>query len=180
MIPANRVNLFTSDRAENSVMQTITIAVSTIIIAAGMVTVPNIVNNGRDDRVKADLVSIGLAEDFQASNTGTYIGDTSILQSNGGTQINLSSATWTKITLTSSTGYGILGISESGKVFIINASIEKPVFIGEVKFDGEGANKSVRANSFELRPDANSVGTTAKMTESGFTTADIYTATKNP
>ena len=167
------------DSAENSIMQTITVAVSAILVSAGMITIPNIVNNGRDDRVRADLVSIGLAEDFQASNTGTYIGDTSVLRSTGGTQINLAGSTWTKITLDSPTGYGVLGVSQSGNVFVINASLDKAIIVGSVKFNGEGAGKTIKPASFVAHTGSNATYVADQMIQSGFEAADVYTAQRN-
>jgi len=171
----------TSDRAENSIMQTITLAVSAIIIASGMIVVPNIVNNNRNDRVRADLVSIGLAEDFQASNTGTYVDNTSVLRSTGGTTIALTPTTWTLISIQSSTGYSIIGVSEAGYVYIINASMDKPFLVGNVELDGEGANKTIKAGSFTIREGSTADQTKASdlMTDGGFTAEKIYAAPRN-
>ena len=51
-----------SDAAENSIMQTITIAVSAILIAAGLVTAPGLINNARDNNATGDLANIAYAE----------------------------------------------------------------------------------------------------------------------
>jgi len=60
------------DRAENSIMQTITIAVSAILIAAGLVTAPGLINNARDNNAKTDLANIAYAQEFVLSVQGTY------------------------------------------------------------------------------------------------------------
>ena len=168
------------DSAESSVMQTITIAVSSILIMAGMIVVPNLVNNGRDDQLKTDLISITLAEDFRSSNTGDYSPDLSVLKANGGSHINLTSTTWTKLKLNNTNGYGVLGISKSGSVFVINGSLKKPVKVGAVKFNGEGPSKTVKAGSFVARVgDSKAASAAATFTNSGFSAADVYTAIKN-
>ena len=41
-----------NDIAENSIMQTISIAVSAILIAAGLITAPSLINNARDVNAK--------------------------------------------------------------------------------------------------------------------------------
>jgi len=169
-----------SDVAESSVMQTITIAVSAILIMAGMVTVPNLVNNGRDDQLKTDLISITLAEDFRSSNTGDYAPDLNVLKSQGGTRIYLTATTWTLLRLSNTTGYGVLGVSKSGSVFVINGSLKKPVKVGSVKFNGEGVSKTIKAGSFVARAgDSKAAAAAAALTNSGFTAADVYATVKN-
>jgi hypothetical protein len=65
--------LLHSDRAENSIMQTISIAVSAILIAAGLVTAPGLINNARDNNAKTDLANIAYAEEFVLSVGNHYI-----------------------------------------------------------------------------------------------------------
>jgi len=60
------------DEAENSIMQTITIAVSAILIAAGLVTAPGLINNARDNNARTDLANIAYAQEFYLSTTGHY------------------------------------------------------------------------------------------------------------
>jgi hypothetical protein len=63
---------FQSDQAENSIMQTITIAVSAILIAAGLVTAPGLINNARDNNATTDLANIAYAEEMFMGTTGQY------------------------------------------------------------------------------------------------------------
>lgn len=58
-----------NDSAENSIMQTITIAVSAILIAAGLVTAPGLINNARDNNATGDLANIAYAEAAVESNS---------------------------------------------------------------------------------------------------------------
>jgi sugar lactone lactonase YvrE len=60
------------DSAENSIMQTITIAVSAILIAAGLVTAPGLINNARDNNATTDLANIAYGEEFMLSDQGVY------------------------------------------------------------------------------------------------------------
>jgi len=61
-----------NEYAENSIMQTITIAVSAILIAAGLVTAPGLINNARDNNARTDLANIAYAQEFYLSTTGHY------------------------------------------------------------------------------------------------------------
>ena len=63
---------FAADSAENSIMQTITIAVSAILIASGLVTAPGLINNARDNNATGDLANIAYAQEFLLSNQGIY------------------------------------------------------------------------------------------------------------
>jgi len=60
------------DDAENSIMQTITIAVSAILIAAGLVTAPGLINNARDNNATTDLANSALAEESLLAADGKY------------------------------------------------------------------------------------------------------------
>jgi len=60
------------DAAENSIMQTISIAVSAILIAAGLITAPSLINNARDVNAKQDLANIALAQEYAIANDGYY------------------------------------------------------------------------------------------------------------
>jgi len=68
----NFARLLRSDRAENSIMQTITIAVSAILIAAGLVTAPGLINNARDNNARTDLANIAYGQEFALSDVGHY------------------------------------------------------------------------------------------------------------
>lgn len=61
-----------ADAAENSIMQTITIAVSAILIAAGLVTAPGLINNARDNNARTDLANAAYAQEMRLSG---YDGD---------------------------------------------------------------------------------------------------------
>lgn len=61
-----------TDRAENSIMQTISIAVSAILIAAGLVTAPGLINNARDSNARTDLSNIAYAQEFALGSSGKY------------------------------------------------------------------------------------------------------------
>lgn len=54
--------MFRSDVAENSIMQTVTVAVSAILIAAGTVTVPNIIGTVKEGTVKTQLANFAFAQ----------------------------------------------------------------------------------------------------------------------
>lgn len=64
--------LLRSDQAENSIMQTISIAVSAILIASGLVTAPGLINNARDNNARTDLANIAYAQEFVMSVGGKY------------------------------------------------------------------------------------------------------------
>lgn len=168
--------MFLLDTAENSIMQTIALAVSSILVAAGMIMVPNIVSNGYNDRTKTDIAIVATAQDFRVANTGSYVNDLSVLQSAGGLSIKMTSQTWTYIKLTSTNGYGILGISQSGYVYVMNPKLNKPVSVGKVTLQGNGAMKTIKPNSFVASTKA---ANRATFTNSGFVNADVYLASKN-
>lgn len=65
-------NLLSRDGGENSIMQTITIAVSAILIAAGLVTAPGLINNARDNNARIDLANLAYAQELYAAG---YDGD---------------------------------------------------------------------------------------------------------
>ena len=71
----NRIHsILRQDSGENSIMQTISIAVSAILIAAGLITAPSLINNARDTNAKSDLASIAYSEEFFNSTNGSYAG----------------------------------------------------------------------------------------------------------
>lgn len=53
-------------------MQTITIAVSAILIAAGLVTAPGLINNARDNNARTDLDNIAFSQEFALGSSGEY------------------------------------------------------------------------------------------------------------
>jgi len=114
-----------SDAAENSIMQTITIAVSAILIAAGLVTAPGLINNARDNNAKTDLANIAYAQEFNLANLGEYAADLDELKTNAdtviteggsGPKITTSGGVAIAIVQTGDT-YTVYAASQSGKVF---------------------------------------------------------------
>ena len=65
-------HLYQHDEAENSIMQTISIAVSAILIAAGLITAPSLINNARDVNAKTDLANLSYAQEAALADTGHY------------------------------------------------------------------------------------------------------------
>lgn len=63
-----------ADTAENSIMQTITIAVSAILIAAGLITAPGLINNARDNNTREDLTNIAYAQETALATADGYFG----------------------------------------------------------------------------------------------------------
>lgn len=62
-----------SDVGENSIMQTISIVVSAILIAAGMITAPNILNQAKDNNARVDIANLAFAEESVMANIGKYL-----------------------------------------------------------------------------------------------------------
>lgn len=74
-------SLILPDRAENSIMQTISIAVSAILIGAGMSIAPGIINDARDTSAKQDIAILSLAQASQFVSTDSYTNSLSVLRS---------------------------------------------------------------------------------------------------
>jgi hypothetical protein len=118
-----------SDAAENSIMQTITIAVSAILIAAGLVTAPGLINNARDNNATTDLANIAYAEEFNLANTGNYGSlaqiktstDQSIAEGGSGPKLTLSGGVSTAVA-SNNTTYKLYALSKSGKLFVRDSS----------------------------------------------------------
>lgn len=119
-------NRLAADTAENSIMQTITIAVSAILIAAGLVTAPGLINNARDNNARTDLANIAFSQEFNLANTGTYAADLDALQlsaeaaidaGTSGPRLTLSGGVDVEIFNADADGYTVIAISQSGKVF---------------------------------------------------------------
>jgi len=68
-----RESVLADDRAENSVMQTITIAVIAITSLAGLVTIPNIVYSNNVRAIQVDLKNIRTAQSWMYSDSGRYL-----------------------------------------------------------------------------------------------------------
>jgi hypothetical protein len=117
-----------SDRAENSIMQTITIAVSAILVASGLVTAPGLINNARDNNARTDLANIAYSEEFVMADTGKYIsklrGDSSLSsymsESGAGVKLTLSGAVSDQEAIVCNDpewAYLVKATSASGKTF---------------------------------------------------------------
>jgi len=104
-----------SDRAENSIMQTISIAVSAILIAAGLVTAPGLINNARDNNARTDLANIAYAQEYILGVQGKYFdGDyITIEQEMTGDGVSKAEATNNLQYLASNEGLNGLGTSVS-------------------------------------------------------------------
>ena len=134
-----------SDAAENSIMQTITIAVSAILIAAGLVTAPGLINNARDNNATTDLANIAYAEEFNLANTGTYgtlaeikaSTDAAINEGGSAAKLSRSGGVSVKVaitgTTTSTVKYTLTAISQSGKVFTRTSDNAATTNIGQFK-----------------------------------------------
>ena len=146
-----------SDAAENSIMQTITIAVSAILIAAGLVTAPGLINNARDNNATTDLANIAYAEEFNLANTGTYAATLTALKDSteaviadggSGPKITVSGGTWTAIVVVPATAtvpasYTLYSVSQSGNVFTRNSTSGNTTKVGTATFTGTGGSKAL-------------------------------------
>jgi hypothetical protein len=131
-----------SDRAENSIMQTITIAVSTILIAAGTATAPGIMNSQRENVVRTQLVNMVFAQEAWIAAKGTV--NQNFVPSNGGLD-NLSKWKYPYSFATSSfkenptvqwcykNEYIISGTAKSGKVYFVSS--ENPNAVERAKLE---------------------------------------------
>jgi len=82
--------LIANDHAENSIMQTITITVSAILIAAGLVTAPGLINNARDNNARTDLANVAYAQESLLGDGGKYANSVSDLDQNKNIKLTLS------------------------------------------------------------------------------------------
>lgn len=105
------------DSAENSIMQTITIAVSAILIAAGLVTAPGLINNARDNNARGDLANIAYTEEFLLSDTGKYTASLTDITKSEKIRTTLSLGKNRLGLFTGSDCYAVFGMSKSGKMF---------------------------------------------------------------
>jgi hypothetical protein len=125
---------FESDAAENSIMQTITIAVSAILIAAGLVTAPGLINNARDNNTTGDLANLAYAQEFQLSDTGKYAATLSDIQANssGDNKIKLTLSSKSVLGMvTGSDCYALFGQSSSGNYFIRTSASANTIAVGK-------------------------------------------------
>lgn len=174
-----------SDAAENSIMQTITIAVSAILIAAGLVTAPGLINNARDNNATTDLANIAFAQEFNLANTGSYAalgtpadastvdsiyGNTKEVIADGGSgpKITVSGGTWSSVEFVAGTSYSLVSVSQSGNVFLRTSDSGNTVNVGKVTFTGSGDAKAIDAFT------PNAAGTAA-----GVTAVRVEAAVKN-
>jgi hypothetical protein len=71
-----------SDRAENSIMQTITVAVSAILIAAGTLTAPGLINGQKENNLRTELGDMAFAQTAWVAAKGSV--NQNFIPSNGG------------------------------------------------------------------------------------------------
>jgi hypothetical protein len=108
---------FKDDAAENSIMQTITIAVSAILVAAGLVTAPGLINNARDNNATTDLANVAYAQEYRLADSGQYASDITAFQSSA-VKLTLAGDTSPRIISNAdNTVYAVFDKSKSGKVF---------------------------------------------------------------
>jgi hypothetical protein len=106
----------TDDHAENSIMQTITIAVSAILIAAGLVTAPGLINNARDNNARTDLANVAYAQESLISDSGKYAGSLAEIDQNPSIKLTLSNRS--KVNTTSGADcYVVYAKSASGNSY---------------------------------------------------------------
>ena len=139
-------NRLAADAGENSIMQTITIAVSAILIAAGLVTAPGLINNARDNNARTDLANIAFSQEFNLANTGEYATSISALQTSAeaaiaagtsGPRLTLSGGVDVQIFNADNDGYTVIAISQSGKVFHRLAGSGQVSLTGEFNASGD-------------------------------------------
>jgi len=116
----SKLDLLHDDKAENSIMQTITIAVSAILIASGLVTAPGLINNARDNNARTNLANIAYAQEYEMADSGRYSPTLANLNSGEGVRINVEKKSRVSILLSEpgqKTCYAAFAESASGRVF---------------------------------------------------------------
>jgi hypothetical protein len=116
------------DHGENSIMQTITIAVSAILIAAGLVTAPGLINNARDNNATTDLANISYGEATYLAENGKYTASIDELN-RGSVKITKSGDSQTNI-FTGDNCFGAFSKSTSGKYFYTSSEKSGATLIG--------------------------------------------------
>ena len=108
--------ILSGDSAENSIMQTISIAVSAILIAAGLITAPSLINNARDVNAKQDLANIAQAQQYAISDTGSYRSHIYDMANRYGT-LKLSTSARDFIVMSGEDCYAVFATSSSKSTF---------------------------------------------------------------
>jgi hypothetical protein len=112
--------ILSDDRAENSIMQTITIAVSAILIASGLVTAPGLINNARDNNAKTNLANIAYAQEYEVSDNGRYAPTVANLNNGEGVRVTVDNKSRVGILLSEpnqKSCYAAFAESASGRMF---------------------------------------------------------------
>ena len=122
-----RVALTRDDRGENSIMQVISIAVSAILIVAGLVTAPSLIQSARNTNAQNDLANIAYVEEYVNSNSGAYMPLT-----DAATQTALTTATADSVSGTSAK----LTLTAGNKVAVVLAGATYGGYIAVVGTDG--------------------------------------------
>jgi hypothetical protein len=134
------------DSAENSIMQTITIAVSAILIAAGLVTAPGLINNARDNNATTELANIAYSQEYQLGAQGKYLNYESLLNAQKtanaegirGAKITPSGGVknQTVLTCNAPSSWLAAATSSSGKTFYRSSdSAKTSSTLSEIKYD---------------------------------------------
>ena len=131
-----------ADAGENSIMQTITIAVSAILIAAGLVTAPGLINNARDNNARTDLANIAFSQEFNLANTGEYAASIAALDAaaqaaidsgTSGPRLTRSGGVFVKVVPgAGNDSYTLYAISQSGAVFERSSGSGETSFVGDI------------------------------------------------
>jgi len=151
------------DSAENSIMQTITIAVSAILIAAGLVTAPGLINNARDNNATTELANIAYSQEYQLGSQGKYLDYPALIaaqeatSSEGirGAKITPSGSVknQTVLTCNSPTSWLASVTSSSGKTFYrSSSSANTSTNLADIKYDADCIDASGLAPTDETTP----------------------------
>jgi hypothetical protein len=141
-----KISSLHDDAAENSIMQTITIAVSAILIAAGLVTAPGLINNARDNNATTELANIAYSQEYQLGVQGKYLNYESLLNSQKetnaegvrGTKLTPSSGVknQTVLTCNAPSSWLAAATSSSGKTFYRSSdSAKTSSTLSDIKYD---------------------------------------------
>ena len=157
-----------ADAGENSIMQTITIAVSAILIAAGLVTAPGLINNARDNNARTDLANIAFAQEFTLGNTGSYAAtvaaiatSTAQVTAEGGSGPVLTRSGGVSVLLESAgNSYDIYAVSQSGNVFKRSSGSGETTLVATTTAGLEGGT-ALAAATFTLAGDGVAADVTA-------------------
>jgi hypothetical protein len=107
-----------SDAAENSIMQTITIAVSSILVAAGLITAPGLINNARDTNATTDLANIAYGEEYALANDGHYKTLPALLDTTSASETTNGKVTGFQLILSDKTTNGLVKVCDDPQSWV--------------------------------------------------------------